>query len=107
MANTKKPNQELGSPVGGVVFKLMATPGQAVAEGDTLAVISAMKMEVSVKAPKSGTIADVVVKKDEEKLKSIVWPASAVDMAEGGLGTPHHGFPKIMLDAILKGKPRL
>lgn len=66
MANTKKPNQELGSPVGGVVFKLMATPGQAVAEGDTLAVISAMKMEVSVKAPKSGTIADVVVKKDDE-----------------------------------------
>merc|ERR1719262_438859 len=44
---------------------------------------------------------------DEERLKSIVWPASAVDMAEGGLGTPHHGFPKIMLDAILKGKPRL
>lgn len=66
MANAKKPNEELASPVGGVVFKLMATPGQAVAEGDTLAVISAMKMEVSVKAPKSGSIADVLVAKDDE-----------------------------------------
>ncbi|CAE8659363.1 unnamed protein product, partial [Polarella glacialis] len=45
--------------------------------------------------------------KDPEKLKSIRWPGSAVDMAQGGLGTPHHGFPQVMLDAILKGKPRL
>lgn len=45
--------------------------------------------------------------KNMEKLKRIAWPASAVDMAEGGLGTPHHGFPKIMLDAILQGKARL
>jgi len=45
--------------------------------------------------------------KDIDKLKKIAWPASAVDMAMGGLGTPHHGFPKIMLDAILQGKARL
>ncbi|CAK0906593.1 unnamed protein product [Prorocentrum cordatum] len=44
---------------------------------------------------------------DTEKLAKIRWPGSAVDMAEGGLGTPHHGFPQTMLDAILKGKPRL
>jgi acetyl-CoA carboxylase carboxyltransferase component/biotin carboxyl carrier protein len=44
---------------------------------------------------------------DQEKLEKIKWPQSAVDMAEGGLGTPHHGFPQRMLDAILKGKPRL
>jgi len=44
---------------------------------------------------------------DEEKLAKIRWPGSAIDMAEGGLGTPHHGFPQKMLDAILKGKPRL
>jgi acetyl-CoA carboxylase carboxyltransferase component/pyruvate/oxaloacetate carboxyltransferase/biotin carboxyl carrier protein len=43
---------------------------------------------------------------DPEKLAKIRWPASAVDMAKGGLGTPHHGFPQIMLDAILKGKER-
>lgn len=44
---------------------------------------------------------------DEEKLAKIRWPGSAIDMAQGGLGTPHHGFPQRMLDAILKGKPRL
>lgn len=44
---------------------------------------------------------------DSEKLAKIRWPGSAVDMAQGGLGTPHHGFPQVMLDAILKGKPRL
>merc|ERR1719443_1450877 len=43
---------------------------------------------------------------DPVKAKAIAWPASAVDMAYGGLGTPHHGFPKHMLDAILQGKPR-
>jgi len=43
---------------------------------------------------------------DPVKAKAIAWPASAVDMALGGLGTPHHGFPKPMLDAILQGKPR-
>eukprot|EP00746_Dinoflagellata_sp_MGD_P123707 gnl/MRDRNA2_/MRDRNA2_58322_c0_seq1.p1 gnl/MRDRNA2_/MRDRNA2_58322_c0~~gnl/MRDRNA2_/MRDRNA2_58322_c0_seq1.p1 ORF type:complete len:978 (+),score=225.91 gnl/MRDRNA2_/MRDRNA2_58322_c0_seq1:432-2936(+) len=43
---------------------------------------------------------------DPAKAKAIAWPASAVDMAYGGLGTPHHGFPKPMLDAILQGKPR-
>jgi len=43
---------------------------------------------------------------DPVKAKAIAWPASAVDMAYGGLGTPHHGFPKPMLDAILQGKPR-
>eukprot|EP00440_Ansanella_granifera_P019967 gb/GFBE01021697.1/.p1 GENE.gb/GFBE01021697.1/~~gb/GFBE01021697.1/.p1 ORF type:complete len:1330 (+),score=334.12 gb/GFBE01021697.1/:1-3990(+) len=45
--------------------------------------------------------------KDPEKLAKIRWPGSAVDMAQGGLGTPHHGFPQIMLDAILKGKERM
>eukprot|EP00933_Yihiella_yeosuensis_P040348 TRINITY_DN34631_c0_g1_i2.p1 TRINITY_DN34631_c0_g1~~TRINITY_DN34631_c0_g1_i2.p1 ORF type:complete len:1042 (-),score=238.30 TRINITY_DN34631_c0_g1_i2:228-3353(-) len=45
--------------------------------------------------------------KDPEKLANIRWPGSAVDMAMGGLGTPHHGFPKVMLDAILKGKERM
>lgn len=44
---------------------------------------------------------------DKDKLMKIRWPGSAVDMAKGGLGTPHHGFPQLMLDAILKGKPRL
>lgn len=44
---------------------------------------------------------------DDEKLAQIRWPGSAMDMAQGGLGTPHHGFPQRMLDAILKGKPRL
>ena len=42
---------QISAPMPGVVDKVFAAPGDAVKEGDELFVISAMKMEVKVKAP--------------------------------------------------------
>jgi oxaloacetate decarboxylase alpha subunit len=45
----------------GNVFKVNVKPGDAVAEGDTLIVVEAMKMETAVAAPKAGTVSAVHV----------------------------------------------
>jgi acetyl-CoA/propionyl-CoA carboxylase biotin carboxyl carrier protein len=44
------------SPMQGTVVKVVVTEGQEVAEGDTLVVIEAMKMEQPLKAHKAGTV---------------------------------------------------
>ena len=45
----------------GVVLRLLVSVGDSVDEGQSLLVLEAMKMEVRVNAPKSGTIADIAV----------------------------------------------
>ena len=45
----------------GNIFKVHATPGTTVAEGDPLLVVEAMKMETVVSAPRAGTVTDVFV----------------------------------------------
>jgi urea carboxylase len=46
-----------GSPVPGSVWKVLVAPGEAVAEGQTLAVVESMKMEFPVLlAPMAGTV---------------------------------------------------
>ncbi len=49
----------LHSPLAGNVFKVLVSPGQAVAEGETVVVLEAMKMETEVSAPAAGTVSDV------------------------------------------------
>lgn len=44
------------APFGGSVWKLLVAPGDHVKEGDTLAVIEAMKMECPLESPGSGTV---------------------------------------------------
>ena len=44
------------SPMPATVVAINATAGQAVAQGDTLIVLEAMKMELPIKAPRSGVI---------------------------------------------------
>jgi len=39
-----------------------------------------------------------------EKMQSLQWPQSAIELARGEMGTPHLGFPQKMQDAILKGQ---
>jgi pyruvate carboxylase len=46
----------------GKISRLQVTKGQAVKEGDPLLSIEAMKMETTVYSPRSGTVADVLVK---------------------------------------------
>jgi len=50
------------APVAGNIFKVIATPGQAVQEGDLLLILEAMKMETEVRAPRAGTVGAISVK---------------------------------------------
>ena len=60
MANTAIPG-EIPSPMPGVIEKLLVKEGQTVAAGDTLLVVSAMKMEVKSTAPFSGKVTSIAV----------------------------------------------
>lgn len=55
MADATK-ESHIGSPMPGVVEKLLVKKGDTVAAGDILCIISAMKMEVKVTAPRAGVI---------------------------------------------------
>ncbi|CAB1101717.1 unnamed protein product [Ectocarpus sp. CCAP 1310/34] len=52
---------EVGSPMPGVVEKVLVEVGSSVSEGEVVAVVSAMKMEVQVKATTAGTVASLAV----------------------------------------------
>ncbi|TMK53038.1 MAG: biotin/lipoyl-binding carrier protein [Actinobacteria bacterium] len=43
------------------VWKVLVTPGAAVASGDTLVILESMKMEIPVEAPVDGTVSSVNV----------------------------------------------
>ena len=49
------------SPMQGTIVKVAVEEGQDVAEGDTIVVIEAMKMEQPLKAHKSGTVTSLDV----------------------------------------------
>ena len=51
------------SPMPGNILKINVSVGQKVAEGDALLILEAMKMENEVAAPKSGTVAQIIVSK--------------------------------------------
>ena len=44
------------APMPATVVKLLAVPGQSVAEGETVLVLEAMKMELPVRAPRAGVV---------------------------------------------------
>jgi oxaloacetate decarboxylase (Na+ extruding) subunit alpha len=50
------------APLGGNIFKVLVSPGEAVEEGDVLIILEAMKMETEIRAPKAGTIGDIFIK---------------------------------------------
>jgi oxaloacetate decarboxylase alpha subunit len=64
-APTAAPAAASGTPVNaslaGNIFKVNVAPGAAVAEGDPLLIVEAMKMETVVPAPRAGTVTDVYV----------------------------------------------
>ena len=47
------------APMPATVVKLLVAPGQAVAEGETVLVLEAMKMELPIRAPRDGVVAAV------------------------------------------------
>ena len=53
---------EIHSPMPGKILHIHTAKGEAVKEGDVLAVMEAMKMEHSIKSPRAGVVADVLNK---------------------------------------------
>ena len=48
------------------VWQVPAQAGQSVSEGDELAILESMKMEIPVVAPVSGTVREVAVAPDDQ-----------------------------------------
>ena len=57
--------ESIKAPLAGNIFRVMVSPGQQVAEGDTLLVLEAMKMETQISAPCAGTVSAVNVKEGD------------------------------------------
>jgi oxaloacetate decarboxylase alpha subunit len=49
------------APMAGNVFKVLVQPGEVVEEGDIMIILEAMKMEITVVAPRSATVVEVAV----------------------------------------------
>ena len=48
------------APMPGNVLKVLVKPGEAVAEGQTVVILEAMKMENEINAPSAGTVKQIV-----------------------------------------------
>ncbi|OZI51035.1 acetyl-CoA carboxylase biotin carboxyl carrier protein subunit [Bordetella genomosp. 4] len=57
---------KLETPVAGRVLSVNVAVGARVAEGDTIATIESMKMELPVEAERAGTVAQVLIAVGDE-----------------------------------------
>ena len=57
---------QITAPMPGLVKKLDAKPGQSVAEGDLIAIMEAMKMELRLTAPRDGVIAELLAAEGDQ-----------------------------------------
>jgi oxaloacetate decarboxylase alpha subunit len=57
--------QTIAAPLAGNIVRVQVKPGQAVAAGDVLLVLEAMKMETEVRASGAGTVRDIQVKEGD------------------------------------------
>ena len=54
------------SPMPGLVARVVAEAGQAVEKGQALVVVEAMKMELTLRAPRDGTVAEILVRPGDQ-----------------------------------------
>lgn len=55
------PRQDVRSEISGTVISIVGKQGDAVAEGDMIAIVEAMKMEIPVTSPAAGKIVEIRV----------------------------------------------
>lgn len=60
------------SPLPGTIFKLHTKVGQSVAEGESLLVLEAMKMENDIRAERAGVVKEIRVKEGDAVLEGDV-----------------------------------
>jgi len=56
---------KLSAPMPGKILDVRVKPGDPVSDGQTLLIMEAMKMELAIKAPFDGTVAEVAVAQDD------------------------------------------
>ncbi len=54
-------SESIDAPLRANVWKILVEPGARVAEGETILILEAMKMEVEVKAPADGVLSEILV----------------------------------------------
>ena len=57
--------EEVKAQITGVVFQVVAHPGDRVGAGDPIIVLESMKMEIPVEAPRAGTVTEVRVQEGD------------------------------------------
>jgi acetyl-CoA carboxylase biotin carboxyl carrier protein len=57
--------EEIKAHITGVVFQVVARPGDAVSEGDPVIVLESMKMEIPVESPRAGVVKDIPVQEGQ------------------------------------------
>jgi biotin carboxyl carrier protein len=72
--------EQLTAPIPGKILSIKTSGGDQVTEGQTIVVLSAMKMENELKAPISGVVSEVHVKEDAVvKENAVLLDVKAVD----------------------------
>jgi biotin carboxyl carrier protein len=70
--NRQGEDGELSAPMPGLVVKVPAGQGKRVAAGEPLVILSSMKMQLQIRAPKGGVVREVLVKDGQQVEKGSV-----------------------------------
>jgi biotin carboxyl carrier protein len=57
--------KDIKAPISGKVKDVFAEAGSKVKEGQTIAIVEAMKMEIQIKSPSAGTVKEIKACKDQ------------------------------------------
>ncbi|MCB1851849.1 MAG: sodium-extruding oxaloacetate decarboxylase subunit alpha [Gammaproteobacteria bacterium] len=60
-----KAGTPITAPLAGTIFKILVKEGQAIAEGDVVVILEAMKMETEIRATGSGSVISIAVKEGD------------------------------------------
>jgi len=64
--------ESIKAPLPGSVWKIVANPGDTVAEGDKIMILESMKMEIDVVAPCGGTVRSINVSVNDKVVEGQV-----------------------------------